>query len=66
LPGFLELELREIREIFPQKETVAFRFIFTRKHDSRNKDGTTKKYGVFLSRIADYILAQTPAVANVA
>jgi phosphopantetheinyl transferase len=56
LPGFLELELKEIQKISPGGKSF-WRFIFTRKQSDMKGTATTGKHVVVLSLIADYVLA---------
>jgi len=56
LPGFLELELKEIQKISPGGKAF-WRFIFTRKQSDMKGTATTGKHVVVLSLMADYVLA---------
>jgi len=59
LPGFLQLELKEINACPVNKETDSWRFIFTRKHNGMNGNYRSKKSTVAVGLIADYVLART-------
>jgi len=56
LPGFLELELKEIKKISPGGKAF-WRFIFTRGQSDMKGTATTGKDVVVLSLMADYALA---------
>ena len=57
MPGFLELELEKIKDIQASKDTISWRFSFTRKQNNLASNVGLKNYTVALSRIADYVLA---------
>ena len=59
LPGFLQLELKEINACSVNKETDSWRFIFTRKQNGMNGSYRSKKCTVAVGLIADYVLART-------
>ena len=59
LPGFLELELTEIIEGSPHKDTAPWKFVFQWQHLGVNGNQVTEKCFVGVSLIADYALALT-------
>jgi len=66
LPGFLQLELKEINACSVNRETDSWRFIFTQKQNGMNGDYRSKKCTVAVGLIADYVLARTTTNDTVA
>ena len=58
LPGFLEFELKKIKEASLGKNPF-WEFIFTRKQSNMSGTAGTRKHNVKLSLITDYVLAVT-------